>query len=248
MELKSDVPGLVPFRFSEDGNYLAAITLERVVDTFNHFNEGGEDYLTAVSAGGDSLRVWNVETGKIAARVGGVILDATFAAGGRVMVVAIEKSNGDEIEFYDLVHPDRAPRRVTERHFSWSLAVSPDGGLVASSSGGGHVRLFDPARGGWIEDLHRHLNAVFGIAFSPDGRRLISGGSGRETIKLWDVGTRQELLTLSGAGSFMDVARWSADGDVIVVGAPWQAWRAPSWEDIEAAEAAQTTTAVSPRD
>ena len=81
------------------------------------------------------------------------------------------------------------------------------------------MRLFDPAGGEWI-GLHRHLNAVFGIAFSPDGRRLISGGGGREAVKLWDVGTRQELLTLNGAGSFMDVVRWSADGDVILGGAP----------------------------
>ena len=28
----------------------------------------------------------------------------------------------------------------------------------------------------------------------------------------------------------------SADGDVIVAGAPWQTWRAPSWEEIAAAE------------
>jgi hypothetical protein len=65
---------------------------------------------------------------------------------------------------------------------------------------------------------------------------LISGGGGRETIKLWDVGTRQELLTLNGAGSFMDVARWSADGDVILGGAPWQAWCAPTFQEIERAE------------
>jgi serine/threonine protein kinase/WD40 repeat protein len=235
IELRSDVPGLVPFRFSEDGNYLAAITLERVVATFNHFNEGGND-LAAATDGGDSLRAWNVETGRIVASIGGLIRDATFAAGGRMMVVAIDKSKNHEIGFYDLAHSDRAPQRVPGRYFPWSLAVSPDGGLVASSSGGGQVRLFDPARGEWLKDLHGHLNAVFGVAFSPDGRRLISGGGGREAIKLWDVGTRQELLTLGGAGSFMDVARWSADGDVILAGAPWQAWRAPSWEEIAEAE------------
>ena len=99
------------------------------------------------------------------------------------------------------------------------------------------MRLFDPARGEWIEDLHGHLNAVFGVAFSPDDRRLISTSGGRETVKLWDVGTRQELLTLGGAGSMLDVGRWSADGDVILAGPPWQAWHAPSWEEIAAAEA-----------
>ena len=75
---------------------------------------------------------------------------------------------------------------------------------------------------------------------------MISGGGGRETVKLWDVGTRQELLTLSGAGSFMDAVRWSADGDVILAGAPWQAWRAPSWEEIAAAEAKEKTESKQP--
>lgn len=66
---------------------------------------------------------------------------------------------------------------------------------------------------------------------------MISASGGREAIKLWDVGSRQELLTLAGTGSSLDVARWSADGDVILAGPPWQAWSAPSWEEIKAAEA-----------
>jgi hypothetical protein len=33
------------------------------------------------------------------------------------------------------------------------------------------------------------------------------------------------------------MARWSADGNVILAGPPWQAWSAPSWEEIAAAEA-----------
>jgi eukaryotic-like serine/threonine-protein kinase len=214
VELRGDVPGLVPFRLSKDGVYLAAVT-----------------------AGMDSLRAWNVETGQLVASVGGLIRDAAFAADGRVLVVAIAQGNDHEIGFYDLAQPDRAPRRVPGRFFSSLLAVSPDGGLVASSTYDGQVRLFDPAKGELIGSLRGHLNGVFGIAFSADGRRLISASGGREAVKLWDVGTRQELLTLGGTGSSLDAARWSADGDVILAGPPWQAWRAPSWEEIEVAEA-----------
>jgi eukaryotic-like serine/threonine-protein kinase len=216
IELRNDVAGLVPFRFSEDGKFVAAVTL-----------------------GNDSLRVWNVETGQIAASIDGRVNDSAFAAGGRVLVVAIEPGNNHEIRFYDLAHPKQAPRRVPGRYFALFLAVSPDGGLVASSTLGGQVRLFDPTKGELIESVHGHLNAAFGLAFSTDGRRLISGGSGREAVKLWDVGTRQELLTLGGTGSLLDAVKWSADGDVILAGAPWQAWRAPSWEEIEAAERAR---------
>ena len=99
------------------------------------------------------------------------------------------------------------------------------------------MQFFDPAKGELIDFVHGHLTGVSGIAFSTDGRRLLSAMGGREAIKLWDVGTRQELLTLGGIGSVLNQARWSADGDVILAGAPWQTWRAPSWEEIAASEA-----------
>ena len=214
IELRSDVPGLVLFRFSEDGNYLAACTRKR-----------------------DSSRVWKVESGRIVASINEKVTVACFAANGRVLVVSIPRGNDHEIRFYDLTHPDRAPRHVPGQDFSDFLAASPDGGLVASSTGGGLLRLFDPSKGELIGSLHGHLNAALGIAFSADGRRLFSAYGGREAVKLWDIGTRQELLTLGGTGTTLGEARWSADGDVILAGTPWQVWRAPSWEEIAAAEA-----------
>ena len=117
---------------------------------------------------------------------------------------------------------------------------------MAASTLGGLVLLFDPAKGELIESVHGHLNSVFGIVFSPDERRLVSGSGGREAVKLWDVSTRQELLTLGGIGSRLQAARWSADGDVILAGPPWQAWRAPSWEEIAAAEAKEKTEIKQP--
>jgi WD40 repeat protein len=215
IELKSDLPGIAPRSFSEDGIHLIV-----------------------GPARGNSLRAWNVETGEIVASMNDRVRNATFAAGGRVLVVASSKGTDHEIEFYDLAHPDRERQRVPGKHFTMGLAVSPDGRLVALSTEGAQVRLFDATRGEWIEDLHGHLIAAFGVAFSPDGRRLVSGSvGGREAVKIWDVGTRQELLTLSGAGSILTAAGWSADGNLILAGAPWQAWRAPSWEEIATAEA-----------
>jgi WD40 repeat protein len=89
------------------------------------------------------------------------------------------------------------------------------------------------------ESIHGHMNAIFSLKFSADGRRLITSSGGREAVKLWDVDTRQELLTLSGIGSTLDLAQWAAGGDAIIAGPPWQVWRAPSWEDIAAAEASE---------
>ncbi len=213
VELKGGVPGLVPRLLSDDGKFLAA-----------------------GNPAGNSGRVWNVETGQIVASIDTPVSGALLAVGGRVLVVARQTSNGHEIAFYDLARPGRTPRRFTGRDNPTHLAVSPDGGLVASASESGAVRLFDAITGGLLETLHGHLNGAFGLAFSPDGRRLISTSGGREAVKLWDVGTRQELLNLSGVGN-LNMGRWTADGDTILAGAPWQFWRAPSWEEIKAAEA-----------
>jgi WD40 repeat protein len=168
--------------------------------------------------------------------------DACFAANGRVLVVATDHRSGHEIGFYDLPRPNQVPRRFPGRLLSPGLAVSPYDGLVAASTHSGPVRLFDPAIGE-LEALHGHLTSSMGIAFSPDGSRLVSASWGREAVKLWDVGTRQELLTLAGVDPTTEtyVVKWSADGDVILAGPPWQSWSAPSWDEIAAAEAKEKT-------
>jgi len=42
-----------------------------------------------------------------------------------------------------------------------------------------------------------HLDSVTSVAFSPDGRRIVTG-SFDKTLKVWDTGTATEILTLSG--------------------------------------------------
>jgi WD40 repeat protein len=100
------------------------------------------------------------------------------------------------------------------------MAVSPDGGLIALATfWDGLVRLFDPFRAELIDTLRGNLDFFISVAFSPDGKRLIASSRGREAVTLWDLATRQKLLTLSGAGTVWSV-QWSGDGDLIVGGVP----------------------------
>ena len=64
--------------------------------------------------------------------------------------------------------------------------------------------------------LKGHTDVVTSVAFSPDGRRIVSG-SFDSTVKVWDASSGQEILTLKGPGSVDSVA-FSPDGRRIVSG------------------------------
>ena len=93
------------------------------------------------------------------------------------------------------------------------------------------------------------LLGVHSLAFSPDSKRLAVGSSGLEAIKLWDVESSQELLTLEGVGSLFSHTAFSPDGNVLGSmndGGLLHLWCAPSWEEIAAAEAKEKTETRQP--
>ena len=229
-ELHSDLTGLLPNLFSDEGKYLAAVgPIER--DDFPRFR-------------GTALRVWNVDTGQSVVALSEPVSDEAFAVGGRVLVAFVMVSGRDnEIRFYNLDHPEWPPRHISGKSWPRLLAVSPNGRLVAAATRASTVRLCDAVTGELLADLHGHTLGCFGVAFSKDGRRLVSSCGGREAVKLWDVDTRQELLNLPGTGSLLFGVKWSTDEDTILAGAPWQAWHAPSWEEIAATEAKEKAEA-----
>ena len=59
---------------------------------------------------------------------------------------------------------------------------------MASASNDKTVRLWDSATGAVHRTLEGHLNGVFGVAFSPDGK-LVASASWDRTVRLWDLAT-----------------------------------------------------------
>jgi WD40 repeat protein len=79
----------------------------------------------------------------------------------------------------------------------YSIAFSPDGKYLASSSKDKTVKLWSLESKKEITTLQGHSSEVNSIAFSPDGKYLASG-SADNTVKLWSVEPQKEVTTLQG--------------------------------------------------
>jgi WD40 repeat protein len=132
----------------------------------------------------------------------------------------------------------------------WMTAFSADGKRCAVPSSLGFARVWNTAT--WREEatLTGFLNGVDSAAFSTDGQRLAIGGSNPDdAVKLWDVDSWQELLTLEGAGSGFFSTAFSPDGNSIgaLSGDGFlHVWQAPSWAEINTAEAKENAAATKP--
>ena len=88
------------------------------------------------------------------------------------------------------------------------------------------------------------------MAFSPDGQRLATGGSNPDdAVELWDVDSWQELITLEGVGTQFSFTAFSPDGNVIGTmcsDGTLNLWRAPTWAEINEAEAKEEAEGQQP--
>jgi hypothetical protein len=120
-----------------------------------------------------------------------------------------------------------------------AVAVSPDGRLVAATGGGvwkdgkwtsgtdHRVRLWEIASGKELSSWEGHKDQVWGLAFSPDGKRLLSSSKDK-TIRLWDVAKGKLLQVFEGHTAPSSGAYFSPDGRWAVSSAPDRTMRL--WE------------------
>jgi WD40 repeat protein len=103
------------------------------------------------------------------------------------------------------------------------LALSPDGKRAISAGSHDHTaRLWDVESG---KEIHRldHKEAVWAVAFSPDGKRVLTGCGGIQrgaefqpgsdnSMRLWEAGTGKLLGVFEGHRADVWCVAFSPDG------------------------------------
>jgi WD40 repeat protein len=170
-----------------------------------------------------------------AERQKGLADDSTFIA--NMNLAGSESERGNHRRVFELldaylpannIRPEQEDRRSFYWYYLWrqnyrdyplaghsnsvnSVAFSPDGRTLATTSGDNSIKLWDAQSRKELTHLTGHGSTVLSVAFSPDGRTLASASEDK-SVKLWDVQSRKELATLTGHGSFVRSVAFSLDG------------------------------------
>src|SRR5262249_2369931 len=116
---------------------------------------------------------------------------------------------------------DIEPRATLRGHSDtvWTVAISPDGKLLASGSKDKTVKVWDVKTQKVLLTLTGHTGDAGSLAFSPTDRNVLaSGGCGDRSVKLWDIRTGKCTATLAGHTKDIYCLAFSPDGKTVVSG------------------------------
>jgi WD40 repeat protein len=174
------------------------------------FGPGGEFLATA---GYYELLIWNLETGDLVRRVGGMPEKMTSIAWHpKKNVIAVGGGSPGQWGTVAIIDPANEYRVRILADFAdttLSVAINPAGDILAVGGSDRAVRILDIASGKQTKLLRVHADWVQSVSFSRDGTRLLSVGRDRTGKVLgtakWEVeATYTEHQTGVLAGTFMN--------------------------------------------
>jgi WD40 repeat protein len=169
------------------------------------------DDRTIVSGGEDlTVRLWDVATGECVAvweAHAGWVRYVAFSPDGRSIATA---SYDRSIKIWEVKIPDFSEKSgictyagicthtlIGHQQPVSSIAFSPDGQQLVSSSFDKTIKLWDTNSGKCLKTLLGHNSRIWMVAFHPNGQQLASGSDDNNT-KIWDLNQGRCINTIVG--------------------------------------------------
>jgi WD40 repeat protein len=195
------------------------------------FAPGGAQLAAVLNGERETFLVaWEAGKGKeqFRQKLAGSHTRATYTPDGLALVTAGAEAGRIQVEVYDARTGQMQRRWPASAVYLSAVGCGP-GGVVAGAGPEG-IKLWDLTDGRELGTLEGHAGQVMSLAFSPDGSRLLSGGSDF-TVRLWRVASKQELLTFREHSQVPTAVAWSPDGRRIGAadgGGVLKVWSAPA--------------------
>lgn len=154
---------------------------------------------------------------KLAGHAGNVTAVVFSGDSKRLFAAAGEPGLFGEVSIWNTATWKRTHRLRGQNDSLYSLAVSPNGRVLATGSYDQSIQLWDATSGSKLRTLTGHNGPVNRLAFHPAGK-IIASASGDRTVKLWSVATGKRLDTLGEPAKGQNAVAFSPDGRFVVAG------------------------------